>query len=416
MVKPDVVALSAREMNFYREYEPLLGPKNPVRDVRKSSFDRVGASSCYLWGLIPLCYTIETLCRAGYSNDERIQPAINILLGVQRESGGWCRNLGGHPNCSIHAIHALGSHPELRQSTYAERAIRCIQAFNFFGFQPKTLTKNLTKGDEFCRRASLMGAHIALFPEMWNIGYTFFDPSQPNAREAWKAQAVDRDSRFVMHFRNLAKELHMAIAITYLEQWEGAPRNSVSIVNRHGEMLMTYAKVHTCDFDIESALTPGDNFYVCALDIGEAEVKIGAMICYDREFPESARILMLKGAEIILTPNACTLEKNRIEQFRTRAYENMLGVAMANYASPKNNGHSIAFDGVAFYENEYGPDTLVIEAGEREGIYLAEFDMDKIRAYRKKEVWGNAFRKPGLYGLLISQNVEEPFIRKEARR
>jgi predicted amidohydrolase len=42
------------------------------------------------------------------------------------------------------------------------------------------------------------------------------------------------------------------------------------------------------------------------------------MICFDREFPESARILMLKGAELILTPNSCPLEENRIGQFRTR--------------------------------------------------------------------------------------------------
>ena len=63
------------------------------------------------------------------------------------------------------------------------------------------------------------------------------------------------------------------------------------------------------------------------------------MICFDREFPESARILMLKGAEIILTPNACEMEDNRICQFKTRAYENMVGVVLANYAAPQQNGH-----------------------------------------------------------------------------
>jgi len=125
--QPEMMALGAREMNFYREYEPLFGPKKPIRDVRKSSFDRVGPSSCYSWGLIPLCYTIETLCRAGYSHDDRLQPAINVLLGVQRESGGWCRNLGGHPGCTIHAVRVLGVHPELRQSHYAERAIKRLQ-------------------------------------------------------------------------------------------------------------------------------------------------------------------------------------------------------------------------------------------------------------------------------------------------
>jgi predicted amidohydrolase len=275
---------------------------------------------------------------------------------------------------------------------------------------------NLTKGETFCRQASEMGANIALFPEMWNIGYTFYDSDQPGAHEAWEAQAVGQGDDFVLHFRTLAQELGMAIALTYLERWLGAPRNSVSLIDRHGEIVMTYAKVHTCDFDKESALTPGDDFYVCTLDTDAGEVKIGAMICFDREFPESARILMLKGAEIIITPNACELEANRLGQFRARAYENMVGVAMANYAAPQENGHSVAFDAVAFDENGDTVDPLIIEAGASEGVYLAKFDLDKIRAYREREVWGNAFRKPCCYDRLTSKKVNEPFIRESARR
>jgi N-carbamoylputrescine amidase len=275
---------------------------------------------------------------------------------------------------------------------------------------------NLSKGEAFCRRAKELGADVALFPEMWNIGYTFYDPSEPNARQVWQAQAISQDDSFITHFKALAKELKMAIALTYLERWDGSPRNSVSLIDRHGEIVMTYAKVHTCDFDREAALTPGDDFHVCTLDTDKGEVRVGAMICYDREFPESARILMLKGAELILTPNACTLEDHRIGQFKARAFENMVGVAMTNYAAPQNNGHSVAFDAVAFDENEGARETLIIEAGKDEGIYLAEFDMDKIRAYREREVWGNAFRKPRRYGPLTSLEVEYPFIRANARR
>lgn len=275
---------------------------------------------------------------------------------------------------------------------------------------------NLAKGDDFCRRASAMDADIALFPEMWNIGYTFFDPNQTESHKHWKSKAINQYDPFFLHFKNLAKELNMAIALTYLEKWDGAPRNSVSIIDRHGEVLMTYAKVHTCDFDIEGFLTSGEDFYVCDLDTQIGNVKIGAMICYDREFPESARILMLKGAEIILTPNACGLEINRISQFRTRAYENMVGVAMTNYPSPKDNGHSIAFDGGSFNDDESGRDMLVVEAGECEGIYMAQFDMKNLRDFREHEVWGNAFRKPYRYDLLISNEVNPPFIRKKAKR
>ncbi|MFR8332373.1 MAG: nitrilase-related carbon-nitrogen hydrolase [Oscillospiraceae bacterium] len=53
--------------------------------------------------------------------------------------------------------------------------------------------------------------------------------------------------------------------------------------------------MHTCDFDVERNLCPGEDFYVTALDTALGQVQVGGMICYDREFPESARILMLKG-------------------------------------------------------------------------------------------------------------------------
>ncbi len=277
---------------------------------------------------------------------------------------------------------------------------------------------NLAKGEEFCRRAEEMGADIALFPEMWNIGYEI-PPMDADVqeREKWRAQAIDQQSDFIKHFQTIATELNMAIALTYLERWEGAPRNSASVIDRSGNVILTYAKVHTCDFSSEAALTPGDDFYVCTLDTAQGDVKIGLMICYDREFPESARILMLKGAELILTPNACGLEENRLGQFRARAYENMVGMAMTNYAAPQNNGHSVAFDGIGF-DGEDGPsrDTKIIEAGEEEGVYLAEFDMDAIRDYRERETWGNSYRKPSRYGLLTSPEVKPPFVREDSRQ
>ncbi len=298
---------------------------------------------------------------------------------------------------------------------------------------------NKAKGEAFCRRAHAMGADIALFPEMWNIGYRFYVPwdELTPADEVWRApelwthgeaarsvpeevvtrwrdQAIGRDDPFIVHFRELAAELGMAIAITYLEKWDGAPRNTVSLIDRHGNIALTYAKVHTCVFGIESACAPGDDFYVCTLDTAHGPVKVGAMICYDREFPESARILMLKGAEIILTPNACELEANRLGQFRARASENMVGVAMANYTGPGGRGHSVAYDPIAFEAGGHSRDTLVVEAGESEGVYLAPFDMDAIRAYRTRETWGNAFRRPSCYDTLVSPNVEEPFIRVNA--
>ncbi len=280
----------------------------------------------------------------------------------------------------------------------------------------RTQEENLAKGLAYCRRAKGMGADIALFPEMWNVGYAV-----PADVQALKAGAVDGNGEFVGAFAGLAAELDMAIGITYLERYEPLPRNVLTVVDRTGKRVLTYAKVHTCDFDTERNLTPGDDFYVTELNTAEGNVKIGAMICYDREFPESARILMLKGAEVILVPNACPMEINRLAQLRARAFENMVGIATANYAfgQPDCNGHSTAFDGVAYGEVRPGAvearDTLIVEAGGAEGIYLAAFPLDTMRDYRRREVHGNAYRRPSKYRLLVSERIEEPFIRKDRR-
>lgn len=278
----------------------------------------------------------------------------------------------------------------------------------------KTIDDNLKKGAEYCARAKEMGADIALFPEMWSVGYYI-----PEDIEELDRLSVPADGEFVNAFGKLALELDMAIGITFLEKYDKAPRNTLCLFDRFGNKALTYAKVHTCDFGDERRLTPGDDFYVAELDVGRGTVKIGAMICYDREFPESARILMLKGAEVILVPNACPMEINRLSQLRARAFENMVGIATVNYphGQPDCNGHSSAFDGIAYREDEPGSrDTLVIEAGEREGIYIADFPIRELREYRKREVHGNAYRRPEKYALLVSEDIREPFVRDDRRR
>jgi predicted amidohydrolase len=140
------------------------------------------------------------------------------------------------------------------------------------------------------------------------------------------------------------------------------------------------------------------------------------MICYDREFPETARILMLQGVELILVPNACEMEENRTGQLRARAYENMVGVALTNYAATPHFGHSVAFDGMAFTADGQSRDTTLVRAGEDEGVYIATFNLENLREYRAREKWGNAFRRPRYYHPLISPQVEPPFVRPEARR
>lgn len=278
-----------------------------------------------------------------------------------------------------------------------------------------TLEGNLEKGSTFCREAKGLGADIALFPEMWSNGYNIYNRSV----DRWKAEAIPADSEFVNAFGNLAKELDMAIGITFLEEYEGGFRNSMVLFDRFGQRKITYAKVHTCDFDVERNLTPGEDFCVAILDTDCGEVKVGAMICYDREFPESARILMLKGAELILVPNACPMEINRLSQLRARAYENMLAIATCNYPDsvPDCNGGSSVFDGVAYLpELDGSRDMCVLQADGAEGVCLAELDLEQLRRYRESEVHGNAYRHPQKYGLLLAEKIEPPFVRSNYRK
>lgn len=277
-----------------------------------------------------------------------------------------------------------------------------------------TADENRSKGIKACREAKRMGADIALFPEMWSNGYRI--PQDP---EKLRSMALPPDGAFASAFGTLAAELNMAIGVTLLEHFDPMPRNTMLLFDRHGRKILTYAKLHTCDFGEERLLTPGEDFAVADLDTSAGSVRVGAMICYDREFPECARILMLKGAELLLVPNACPMEINRLSQLRARAFENMLCIATCNYPTgqPDCNGHSSVFDGVVYPPGvQTSRDTCILEAGEGEGIYLASFDLDILREYRRTEVHGNAYRHPRKYRLLTEESVEAPFLRNDARR
>ena len=262
----------------------------------------------------------------------------------------------------------------------------------------KDMDEQLRIGIQACRKAKELGADIALFPEMWNTGYEI-----PQDENKLRSKAISEDSDFIGSFKRIAQELNMAVGITCLEQNEPKPLNSVILFDRNGEQKLHYSKVHICAFDDEKVLSSGEDFYVTDLDIGRETIKVGSMICFDREFPESARILMLKGAEVILAPNACPMEINRLAALRNRAYENKVAIATCNYpkGQPDCNGHSTLFDGVAWLSDEPGVrDMCVFEAPEEEGVFLAETDLDMLRDYRENEVMGDKYRHPDKYRIL----------------
>ena len=254
----------------------------------------------------------------------------------------------------------------------------------------KVIIRNMTE-------AKKNNADVLLLPECFMTGYDLTIDNDAAISEGDLAALCDK-----------AKELGIGLVATALTKGNVKPQNAAFVIGKHGEILMKYSKVHTCDFADERVLESGTEFKVCDFD----GVKIGIMICYDREYPESARILMLKGAEIILVPNDCVSMRPRLQALSTRAYENMCGVAMAN-PNGKNAGNSCAYSPICRDDNDECVDnTLLLADAETEGLFYAEFDMDAIRKYREREMMGNTFRKVKAYSDLLSDEIQYPFIRE----
>jgi predicted amidohydrolase len=274
---------------------------------------------------------------------------------------------------------------------------------------PGSVAAALDKAEALCVAAAGRGADIAVFPEMWTIGYRFFDPAEPGARERWLGQALHEDEEPLLSFAGVARRLGMAIAITYLRRNGETPENSCVLFDRNGRVALRYSKVHTCIFEAERYCGPGNDFPVAELEIGDGEtVKVGIMICYDREFPEPARILTLNGAEVILVPNACEMEHHRTAQLMTRAFENAVGIAMTNWPAPQCNGHSMVIDAAFFGSSGEALDPLRAEGGKGEEIVVGTLDLDALRAYRRATIWGTTFRRGETYGRLAVADPLDP--------
>lgn len=247
--------------------------------------------------------------------------------------------------------------------------------------------------------ASENGADILLLPEAFLSGYEL-----PRSNE----EAFADSNPYFEQIRIAAAELHIGVVATAITKGKKKPQNSAYIIDKNGNTLMKYSKVHTCDFADEACLESGDSFQVCDF----CGIRLGIMICYDREYPESARMLMLKGAEIILVPNDCGGMKPRLCALSTRAYENMVGIAMAN-PNGENAGNSCAFSPICWDKNGNCVDNVLLMADDvTAGLFYAEFDMDAIRFWRENEMMGNTFRKVKAYDLLLNETIEHPFIRE----
>ena len=283
-----------------------------------------------------------------------------------------------------------------------------MRKFKVAMVQHKVPTSNVRENTELAIRyiteAKAEGADFVLFPECFLSAYQFpkicetlqpVEEIETNDEFAkWCEDALDDDCTYLEKIRRVAKELSIGVEITCLTKGKKYPQNTAFIIDRDGSIILKYSKVHTCDFDLERYLESGKEFKVCHFD----GICIGVMICYDREYPESARELMMQGAELILVPNDCDCVRPfRLRELSVEAMQNMVGIAMANPPG-ENSGCSCAFHPMVWGHQE---NSIIVADEEFEGLVYAVFDMESIKKYRDTEDLGK-FRKVSAYKYLLS--------------
>ena len=262
--------------------------------------------------------------------------------------------------------------------------------------------KNTELAIRLINEAKSEKADFVLFPEGFITSYSAPDVCEGlrplrelennSEYQKWCQNAIVENGPELTAIKDTAKKLNIGVCITGFSKGEKAPRNTAWIIDRNGSVLLKYNKVHTCDFGWEGYLESGDDFPVCEFD----GIKMGVMICYDREYPESARQLMLNGAEFIMHPNSCGSMLPRLRELSVRAMENRVSIAMANPPGI-NMGNSCAYTPIVWGPNGGAKDNTIFVAPENEeGIFYVEFDIDEIREYRDRQDIGK-YRKPKAY-------------------
>lgn len=254
------------------------------------------------------------------------------------------------------------------------------------------------KGIEFIQQAKQNQADLVLFPECFLTGYDCPDickqllPLKQIKQDSdyieWCESALADDCEAILKIQAFCKQQNIATCITAFTKGKQAPQNSAILINKTGEIILKYSKVHTCDFDWERYLESGEAFHVVDFD----GIKIGVMICYDREYPESARELMLQGAQLILVPNDCTDMPYRCMELAVAAMQNGTVMAMAN-PNGINKGCSCVYHPMVWESD----DLCLAMAPELEATILyVDIDMQAISNYCMQEDIGK-YRKINSY-------------------
>ena len=260
---------------------------------------------------------------------------------------------------------------------------------------------NVARAEALVREAVTQhGAQVLVLPECTVPGYVHPDEKMTLAQVRQFTEPVTGPS--VDHFARLAHELNVHIVLGLHEQRGDKHYNTAVLLSPEGRTLGTYSKVHINKYEGEMGWTNGDGFRVWPCRVGEVTLNIGIMICFDREVPEAARCLAVLGADLILVPQATSCTSRfpiHRDQLRVRAFENEVYLAMANWAGPSFQRHSMLIH----------PHGEVLKLGtQQEEILLADMDMEALGQLREAGIYGKHHRQPGAYASLVADSKAAP--------
>ena len=260
------------------------------------------------------------------------------------------------------------------------RKVGFVQSDPVFG----EVERNVSRALEL---ASEVEADLMVFPEFFNTGYLFLSPQEvEKLAEDLEGPTIRRLSRF-------AEETSTAIVAGFPERAEDGFYNSAVAIDLDGSVKGVYRKTHLF-FEEKLYFRPGNTgFMVFEL----AGMRVGVMICYDWRFPESARTLALKGAQVIAHPSNLVLPHAPTADL-ARAVENRVFIILADRSGVERRGgkelryygRSMVIDPdmkVLVQAPEHGEHAMVAEIDPRKADDKRINDLNDIIGDRRPEMY-----------------------------
>ncbi len=264
---------------------------------------------------------------------------------------------------------------------------------------------NITKATNLIQKAVDKGANIVLLQELFQTPYFCIQYDE----DIFKLAQSFENNKILNQMSNLAKKLNVVLPISFFEKDNNAYFNSIAVTNSDGKILGKYRKSHIPDgagYLEKYYFNPGDTgFKVWETNFG----KIGIGICWDQWFPEAARIMALKGADILFYPTAIGDEImsdydssgawQRVMQGHAAA--NILPVVASNrIGSESVKGQTNGFYGKSFICDRSGK--IIQEASkDKEEVIIADIDTEEDHLFRRN--WGLfRDRRTDLYNEILS--------------